>query len=350
MELKGARLWGIGRPNLYELRITLLENGRETDQYSQEFGVRKVEVKDNRLLLNGEPVFLKGFGKHEDYSISGKGHNNSVMVKDFGLLDWIGANSFRTSHYPYTEEVLRYADTHGILVIDETPFVGLNPRMYQPEIKDCALGIIGELIDRDYNHPSVIMWSLANEPDVCTEEGRDFFRAMAETARALDATRPVTYVAHLEPENNLGMEYYDVVCINKYYGWYYYPGDIEQGTKELGNCMDRFYEVFKKPVILAEFGADAVAGMHHLPSQMFCEEYQEEIIRRQYVLARAKPYCIGTHVWAFADFKTAQSTTRVLLNRKGVFTRERQPKLAAHSLKKLWTEQESDGRKVNESK
>ena len=79
-----------------------------------------------RFLINGEPFYFKGFGKHEDAAVRGKGHDDVFMVHDFALMEWLGANSFRTSHYPYAEEVLEYADRHGIVVIDEAPAVGIN--------------------------------------------------------------------------------------------------------------------------------------------------------------------------------------------------------------------------------
>ena len=96
------------------------------DAYELPVGIRTVRVDGMRFLINGEPFYFTGFGKHEDSPVRGKGHDNAFMVHDFALMDWLGANSFRTSHYPYAEEVLEYADRHGIVVIDETPAVGIN--------------------------------------------------------------------------------------------------------------------------------------------------------------------------------------------------------------------------------
>ena len=330
-------LWDVDSPSLYQLLVELFDDrGQKTDEYIQNFGIRKIEIKEDQLLLNGKKRFLKGFGKHEDFILSGKGFQPVVLVKDYDLLKWIGANSYRTSHYPYDSSYLDYADEQGILVIAETPFVGLNQRMFQKEISERACEIIRQMIERDYNHPSVIMWSLANEPVVSSEEGKEFFRKMAQTAKECDQTRPITYAAHMEPEDNLGMEFFDVVSINKYYGWYEQPGEIEKGTKCLLECMDRFHDTFHKPVLLTEFGADAAVGMHSFPARMFSEEYQSELLKTQYLAARTKKYCIGTHIWAFADFQTPQAITRVMGNKKGVFTRDREPKLAAHTIRELW--------------
>ena len=336
--LNNVRLWDIGEPNLYTLKVCLI-NDTVTDEYKETFGVREIKVENNRLILNGREIFLKGFGKHEDFHIIGKGFNHAVTVKDFALMKDIGANSFRTSHYPYDENILDMADKEGMLVIAETPFVGLNNRNYTDEVLEKAVSVINEMIKRDKNHPSIIMWSLANEPMIETDEGENFFKVMAETARKLDSTRPITFVAFYEPENTRGMQYYDICCINKYYGWYEWPGQIEESLDEFIKCADRFHKKFGKGIILTEFGADAIAGIHTEPPQMFSEEYQAKMIKLQYEKFTELPYAIGTHVWAFADFKTAQTISRIVFNRKGVFTREREPKMAAHMLKELWSEE-----------
>lgn len=332
-------LWSPSHPKLYIMQV-LLENesGEVVDSYRIRFGVRSVRVEAGQLKINGEKVFLKGFGKHEDFFVSGRAFHPAVMIKDFDLLKWIGANSFRTSHYPYAEEVLDLADELGFLVIDESPMVSLNERLYTPEKSREAKQLLRRMIERDYNHPSVIMWSVANEPNIDSAIGVDFFHSLIDTVRREDSSRPVTYVAHREPEQNQPLDAVDVVCLNKYYGWYELPGEIDRGAESLAACLERYYRKFNKPILMTEFGADAVAGSHSEPSVMFSEEYQSQIIQRQYELLEGTPYVIGAHVWAFSDFRTAMSISRVVTNRKGVFTRDRQPKLSAHTLRRLWNE------------
>ena len=119
--------WAPGDGYLYDLEVQLVDAAGELlDSYHQSVGVRTVEVDGIRFLINGEPFYFTGFGKHEDLPVIGKGHNDAYLVHDFELLNWIGANSFRTSHYPYSEDVLDYADRQGIVLIDETAAVGLN--------------------------------------------------------------------------------------------------------------------------------------------------------------------------------------------------------------------------------
>ena len=119
-----VRPWRPGDGYLYDLTVELWgDDDRPVDSYSLPVGIRTVEVSGSRSLINGEPFYFRGFGMHEDSPLRGKGHDDVVMVHDFALLQWLGANSFRTSHYPYAEEVLDHADRHGFVVIDEAPAV-----------------------------------------------------------------------------------------------------------------------------------------------------------------------------------------------------------------------------------
>lgn len=340
MKVNQVRPWSMEDPYLYHLRIELYDKDQKIDCYRLKVGIRTVEIKGCKLLLNGKEVFLQGFGMHEDFSVLGKGLNHSVIVKDFNLLEWIGANSLRTSHYPYSEEFLNYADSKGILVIGETPFVGFVRSQYNnPEIWKKVKKVIKEMIERDRNHPSIIGWSLANEGDTFVPEADKFYKNMYDYAKSIDSTRPITITNCIDVEEDVALKHYDFISINRYYGWYEQVGRLDQGCELLDQKLDRCYEIFKKPIIVTEFGADAMAGLHMDPPEEFSEEYQAEMVVRQYDIIRSKPYAMGAHIWAFADFKTSQTPSRVVLNRKGLFTRERQPKLAAHKIRDKWKTQ-----------
>lgn len=333
LEVPHARLWSPDDPCLYELTAAL--SGGDT--YRLPVGIRTIAVEGDRLLLNGKPIYLTGFGRHEDFPILGRAMIPAVIVKDYALLKWIGANSFRTSHYPYSEQMMDLADRLGFLVIDETPAVGLFFRAdgLDKRLSSCKQ-YVRELIARDKNHPSVILWSLANEPHSHRPEAVPFFRQLYDLAKSLDATRPVTLVSHVGIKEE-AFDFLEVVCMNRYYGWYSQTGRIEEGIARLSAEMDAIHERYPKPFILTEFGADAVAGAHAQPPEMFTEEYQAELIRRYIEVARSKSFVVGEHIWNMCDFKTAQGVTRVHgLNHKGVFTRDRRPKLAAHQLRRLW--------------
>jgi beta-glucuronidase len=330
-------LWGPESPSLYDLTIELRNGHGVLDRYALLVGIRTVAVEGDALLLNGEPLLLRGFGRHEDFPVAGRGLAPPVIVKDHALMKWVGANSFRTTHYPYSEQTMDLADRQGFLVIDETPAVGLFFREQGLE-RRLALcrQYTREMIARDKNHPSVIMWSLANEPLSNRPSARAFFRELYDLARSLDHSRPVTLVSAggLVEE---AFEFCDVLCINRYYGWYTESGRLDAACERLSRDLDALHDRYRKPVLLTEFGADTIPGHHAQPPEMFSEEFQAEMLTRYIEILRSKPYVVGEHVWNLCDFKTAQSVHRMgAMNMKGVFTRDRRPKLAAHRLRALW--------------
>ncbi len=346
IKVPNPHLWSTDDPYLYQLTVSA-----GTDVYHLNIGIRTVSVTNKQLLLNGKPVFLKGFGKHEDFPIFGKGLAGPVMVKDYSLLKWVGANSYRTSHYPYDEEYMMMADREGILIIDEIPAVGLifaDGEANADIRKETCKKQIRELVARDKNHPSVIIWSLANEPfpkNMNFGSGKDapadayslnFFKELYRTAKEADDTRPVTIVGlQGGPSEWLGAM--DLMCINRYYGWYTQPGDIKNGVKLFSQELDDLHLKYNKPIIVTEFGADTYAGMHTDQQEMFTEEFQKDFIKAYLECADTKDFVAGMHVWAFADFKTSQGIIRFGgMNYKGVFTRDRKPKLAAYYLRSKW--------------
>ena len=331
-----AALWSPTAPNLYDLRVEVCQTDT-VDAYTLPIGIRTVLVDGDRLLLNGEPIYLTGFGRHEDFPIIGRGLPAPVIVKDYALMRWVGANSFRTSHYPYSEPMLALADRLGFLVIAETPAVGLYFREDGLDRRSqLCLQYVRELVARDKNHPSVILWSVANEPHSKPPHAKPFFRQLYDEAHTLDSTRPVTLASTVGLDEE-AFEFCDVLCLNRYNGWYTQTGNISAGLLQLSADLDAIHQKYPGPLILSEFGADAIAGAHAHPPEMFSEEYQAEIITRTIQLLREKPYVIGEHVWNMCDFKTSQGVTRAgALNHKGVFTRDRRPKLAAHRLRELW--------------
>lgn len=332
-----AAPWSPAAPNLYELCVEVRQANVVLDAYTLPIGIRTATVDGDQFLLNGRPIYLTGFGRHEDFPVVGRGLLPPVIVKDYALMQWIGANSFRTSHYPYSEQMLALADRLGFLVIAETPAVGLYFREDGLERRrQLCLQYVRELIARDKNHPSVIMWSVANEPHSKPPHAKPFFRQLYDEAHALDATRPVT-LASFVGQAEEAFEFCDVLCLNRYNGWYTQSGDISEGIRRLSDDLDAINQKYAKPLILTEFGADAISGWHAQPPEMFSEEYQAEIITRTIEVLRQKPYVIGEHVWNMCDFKTSQGVGRAgALNHKGVFTRDRRPKLAAHRLRELW--------------
>lgn len=345
--IENARLWEPGNPYLYTLKFDILNaNGDVMDCYYQQAGIRTIKVTEKEFLINDKPFYFKGFGKHEDVDITGKGLNQAVNIKDCNLLKWMGANSFRTSHYPYAEEMMELADQYGIVVINEVPAVGFNfwnksqpifsgERVCQGTLEH-HLQVIRELVERDKNHPCVVMWSAANEAATGEEGAVPYFERVVEEFRKLDSTRPITIVESSRPYSCKVAQMFDVICLNRYYSWYEDPGHLELVEFQIEQEVRGWHETFKKPVLMTEYGADAIAGFHSDPPAMFSEEYQCEVLKRYHNVFDKLDFMIGEQVWNFADFRTKQAVNRPGGNQKGVFTRQRQPKAAAHLLRHRW--------------
>jgi beta-glucuronidase len=356
LSVEAVHPWRPGEGYLYDLTVELWGTGEAPiDVYSLGVGVRTVQVDGARFLINGEPFYFRGFGKHEDSVVRGKGYDNAYMVHDFVLMEWLGANSFRTSHYPYAEEVLDYADRHGIVVIDETPAVGLNTgigggifggkpmKTFSEETVNAATQdvhrqAIRELVARDKNHPSVVIWSIANEPESDTPESRAYFEPLAAEARRLDPSRPVGFVnVMLAPaDKDVVSDLFDVLMLNRYYGWYVNSGDLANAERALEAELQAWVKKHGKPIIFTEYGADTIAGLHSVTPIPWTEEYQADLLEMTHRVFDRVDAVVGEQIWAFADFATGFAIFRVDGNKKGVFTRDRRPKAAAHLLRRRW--------------
>ena len=355
LRVDNPELWAPGRGYLYTLHVELLEGDAVRDCYPLLVGIRTVRIEGTQFLINDEPFYFRGFGKHEDLNVHGRGHDDAAMLHDFSLLAWIGANSFRTSHYPYAEEVLEQADRQGIVVIDETAAVGLNlgvgggmflggPRTtYSAETistvtQQVHRRAIEELIARDKNHPSVVLWSLANEPESHTGAARTYFEPLFAAARAADPSRPVGFVNMMFalPDTCTVTELADVVMINRYYGWYVEPGDLDAAERGLEAELQAWATRHGKPIIVTEYGADTMSGLHAVDGTPWSEEFQVALLQAYHRVFDRTEAVVGEHVWNFADFATGPSFIRVDGNKKGVFTRDRRPKMAAHDLRRRW--------------
>lgn len=359
MEVKNARLWQVRQAYLYRLILRIYDGETILDEYVQEIGIRTVKVEGTSILLNGKPIYLRGFGKHEDSDIVGRGFNIGVMKRDFELMKWIGANSFRTAHYPYSEEIYQMADREGFLVIDEVAAVGLfeslmnfmeantgkKTAFFEKETTPLLLKAhkraIEELITRDKNHPCVIAWSLLNEPDTSSEAAVPYFKEVFELAHKLDKQkRPRTFalIMNSVPGVCKCYQFSDIIALNRYYGWYVKGGyEISEAEVLFRKEMDAWKALnLKKPFLFTEYGADTLGMEHKLPSVMWSQEYQDEYLKMTNEVFDSYDFIKGEQIWNFADFQTTEGILRVNGNKKGVFTRQRQPKDAAYLLRKRW--------------
>lgn len=350
LKIENAKLWWPLKPYLYEVKVTFGQ-----DVYTLPYGVRTVRIDGTKFLINDKPFYFKGYGKHEDTFPHGRGINLPMNAKDISLMKWQGANSFRTSHYPYSEEMMRLCDEEGIVVIDETTAVGVNllfggganfggqkiatfDKESGVQTQEHHKDVIRDLISRDKNHACVVAWSIANEPDSSSEGAYEYFAPLYDLAHKMDPQkRPCTLVSvqSAKPQDDVTGKLSDFICLNRYYGWYFGAPDLVAPEKALRGELE-YWKSLKKPVVFTEYGADTVAGMHDTTPVMYTEEYQVEYYKMNNKVFDDFECVVGEQVWNFADFATSQSLLRVQGNKKGIFTRERKPKLAAHYFKERW--------------
>ncbi|XP_018323969.1 beta-glucuronidase [Agrilus planipennis] len=343
LTVPGARLWWPylmnPRPGyLYTLQVELKSaEGDTLDVYRLPVGIRTLKWTNSSFFINNRPVYLHGFGRHEDSDIRGKGLDLPLVMKDYNLIKWIGANAYRTSHYPYADEIMDLADQMGIMIIDECPSVDTDAFSFL--LLEKHKDSLTELIRRDKNRPSVIAWSIANEPRTQTQAADEYFGAVARHVRNLDRSRPITMsIARWVEEDRAG-KHVDIISFNRYNAWYQNTGKLDMITNKVIAEARSWHAKYNKPVLMSEYGADTQEGLHLQPGYVWSEEFQVELMSRHFKAfdaLRKEGWFIGEFIWNFADFKTAQVYTRVGGNKKGIFTRNRQPKAAAHHLRKRY--------------
>ena len=322
------QLWTPENPKLYKVEILL---GDET--ISDEIGFRTIETRGKQILLNGEPIFLKGISIHEEKP-NGGGRANSTEDAHT-LLSWakeLGCNYVRLAHYPHNEYAVREAERMGILVWSEIPvywtIAWTNPATYANAERQ-----LDDMIARDQNRANVIIWSIANETPHSAERDT-FLGKLAKHARQLDPTRLISMAMEVTGASNYHnilhdnmSDLVDVVSFNQYIGWYRDVNDASKMTWEIP---------YDKPVIISEFGGGAKYGLHGPKNQRWTEEFQENLYRENCAMLDKIDGLAGTTPWILKDFR---SPRRVLTgiqdyyNRKGVFSDKGEKKLAFYVLR-----------------
>ncbi|XP_056637593.1 beta-glucuronidase-like [Diorhabda sublineata] len=323
---------------LYTLKVELIgKDNTPIDSYSENFGIRQLAWNSNTFTINDKPIYFRGFGRHEDSDIRGKGLDLPLVIRDHNLIRWIGANAYRTSHYPYAEEIMDMADRLGIMILDEVPAV--NTENYNDELLENHKRSLTELYHRDKNRPSVVVWSIANEPRTQVTESEDYYRHISAHIKSFDKSRPITIANLYGYDVDHAGQFLDIIAVNKYAAWYEYPGQLDVITSTVISQLKGWHSKHNKPIFMTEYGADTLEGYHMLPTYMWSEEFQVKLMSEYFKAfdqARNEGWFIGEMIWNFADFKTANDIRRVGGNKKGIFTRQRQPKNSAHFLRKRY--------------
>ncbi len=324
-------LWSPATPKLYQVDIQL-----GSESIRDEIGFRIIETRGKQILLNGNPIFLKGISIHEEKP-NGGGRANST-ADAHTLLSWakeLGCNYVRLAHYPHNEYAVREAERMGMLVWSEIPVYWTiswtNADTYRNAERQLT-----DMIRRDHNRCNVIIWSIANETP--HSDARDqFLSRLSQKARSLDATRLISMAMEVTAANhhknrlqdNMN-QYVDVISFNQYIGWY----------RDVNDAPKMEWEIpYDKPVIISEFGGGAKYGLHGAKNQRWTEEFQENLYRENCAMLDKIDGLAGTTPWILKDFRSPRRVLNGIqdyYNRKGLFSDDGHKKKAFYVLKEWY--------------
>ncbi len=329
--VKNLHYWSPADPKLYNVAI---KSG--DDLIQDKIGFRTIETKGKDILLNGKPIFLRGICMHdEDPFIPGRPRNESECRM---MLNWakeLNCNFIRLAHYPHNESEAKLADSLGVLLWEEVP-VYWSIDWENPSTYAMAEQQLSELVTRDKNRASAIIWSIGNETPA-TDAREKFMEGLADQAHMLDDTRLVSAALLGHINNNvfhlddpLGKKL-DVVSFNEYIGWYV---GLPQDISKYNFAID-----YDKPIIITETGGGALAGFHADAETRFSEEFQEAIYKSQLKIISGIEGLRGITPWILLDFRSPKRmnpTYQDYWNRKGLISETGQKKKAFYVLKEFY--------------
>ena len=334
------QLWSPENPKLYQVTLSV-DGGSVTDR----IGFRSIETRGTEILLNGKPVFLRGISIHEEAPLRGGRAFNDADARM--LLTWakeLDCNFVRLAHYPHNEHMTRLADVMGMMVWSEIP-VYWTILWDNPETFENAKAQLSEMITRDRNKASVILWSVANETPV-SEPRNKFLKGLIDHARALDPTRLLTAAnerhyadAHTQVVDDPLGAYLDVLGCNEYVGWY-------DGPPEKADRLT-WKVTLNKPLIISEFGGDALFGHRGDKKVRWTEEYQKDLYEHQIAMLRRIPSLRGMSPWILTDFRSPRRPLpgiQDFFNRKGLISNRGDRKQAFYVLQEFYRELINQGR------
>lgn len=323
-------LWSPEHPKLYEVTVAF-----DGDELRERIGFREIRVQGHDILLNGSPITLRGVCVHEDDVRLGRVSTEEDVRRRFAHARELNANFLRLAHYPHHERVAEIADEVGLLLWAEIP-VYWAIAFDDPQTLADAKNQLAELIGRDRNRASVILWGVGNE-NADTDARYAFMADLAASARRQDPTRLISAAClinreHFRIEDRL-TDSLDVIGINEYFGWY------EPDFSGLERLLQRSHP--DKPVIISETGADAVAGYRGSGRVLFSEDWQAAFYREQLARLQGTSWIRGIAAWLLYDFRSERRQTRFQkgYNRKGLVCEDKATKkLAFETLRDLYAE------------
>lgn len=337
-ELDNIKLWDVDTPNLYSVVIT-----SDTDDLRDRVGFRKVCVENEKIMLNGREIEIRGVNRHEEHPDFGFAFPTNLMKKDIDIALDMGCNSIRGSHYPNSKEFVDFLDERGILFWSEIPVWGVGfseEALADPVVVERGLNMHREMVKQYYNHPSIIIWGMHNEILSNTQPAYNMSKIYYEFLKENGGNRLVVYASNILLED-ICFEFTDVICLNQYLGWY--GEDMYAWEDFVNKFIEKRNELgfSDKPVIFSEFGAAALYGCHDDEDILWSEEYQAKLLSHCIRLFHSHPSVVGFYVWQFCDIRTCKDAgiNRARgFNNKGVLNEHRKPKLAFKAIQKLYKE------------
>jgi beta-glucuronidase len=329
-DLADIEEWSPARPRLYTVRV---EHG--DDVWQERIGFRTIETRGRQLLLNGEPLILKGVNRHEFHPDFGPALPLTIQLRDLEILKQLGANFVRGAHYPNDPLFLDLCDEAGILFWDElSHWQPKEADFKNPRFLEMSLHQADEMVRQHESHPSVILWGMCNELASHVRAARPVLRQLTARFHQLDPTRPVTY-ASCKPREDVGLDLVDVVSFNIYPGWYWGKlADTAAATAELIRLNRQ-----NKPLILSEFGAAAMSGVKSIEARKWTENYQADLLRQVINTARTSGQVSGVALWQYCDVRVSEDRwwDRIReYNNKGIVSDRRDPKLGFYAVEELF--------------
>jgi beta-galactosidase/beta-glucuronidase len=310
-DLKGVMPWSPDAPNLYTANVSLLKDGKKMDGFTIRFGIRQVSVEGTSILLNGEPLIIKGTHRYDAYDRYGPTPPENLVRKELELMKSVGVNLIRV-HYPASPEFLNLLDEYGILMKEELPlnwwgnkYGGMTPiggRAEQSlDILPQAKSILEKMILRDKNHPCIIIWSMANECATNNEVGTMVMKELIKLAKSFDPTRLVTFVAGQSPIEHPAFEDADIVCFNDYFICNHIKEIDSAVYQHLANDLVTYRDYFNtKPILMTEFGRQGIKGLHG--EVFYTEEWQAAYIESIWKALSENKTISGGILWTWADY------------------------------------------------
>ncbi len=357
LRIANACLWSPDTPYLYCCTVQVLgEDGHILDEATVSFGVRRLEVRGRQLFLNGQPIFLRGICYLCDHPHTGITYDEKLFACDIADFEELGLNAIRC-HFPMDERMLDDFDRAGLMVWLEAPIYCLDPpsgvcgtEFKDEQFQQVTQQMVEEMVEQAYNHPSVVIWGVGNECATSHPEANDFFAAIVDTVRCIDADRLIGY-ASLYGSSGCMAEHSDVVGINQYWGWYDRIADLPANDRHPipGEPLDMtalrkglakfFTQVKDKPALMSEFGADALPGYRDPDRKLWSEDYQAALLEATFRTLQDLPALAGAFLFLYHDYPDPSKCVQAYwdgMNYKGIVSYDRTRKVAFETLKRIY--------------